>query len=167
MALTTDSPLDEGGGPAPPTWSGAGGAGYGAGLMAKRRGAKELSKRSRVVAVHDLVGVPEGTSGRVEVVNGLTWIRYWVQFDNGVWLGSVDAKAVVAEDDWWDYRERRTAEAARAAEEAARPKAAVAPAAAAAAPAGAAPDASTSKIPAALLARSQAAKAKKAAASSE
>ena len=127
--------------------------------MAKTRGAKGLSTKSRVVAARDLVGVPEGTPGRIELVNGLTWTRYWVQFDNGVWLGSVDSKAVVAEDDWEDHLEQRAAAAARAAEEAARPPAEKAPAAApaeAAAPA----DAGTSRIPAALLARSQAAKAK-------
>ncbi|MDQ3385305.1 MAG: hypothetical protein M3503_04745 [Actinomycetota bacterium] len=126
--------------------------------MAKKRGAKGLSTKSRVVAEHDLVGVPEGTPGRIELVNGLTWIRYWVQFDNGVWLGSVDADAVVAEDDWEDHLDRRAAAQARAAEEAARPKAEAAPAAATADAAPA--DAATSRIPAALLARSQAAKAK-------
>ena len=130
--------------------------------MANKRGAKGLSKKSRVVAARDLVGVPEGTPGRIELVNGLTWIRYWVQFDNGVWLGSVDADAVVAEDDWEDHLERRAAAQARAAEEASRPAAETAPAAAAAAAAPA--DAATSKIPAALLARSQAAREKKKAA---
>ena len=130
--------------------------------MANKRGAKGLSKKSRVVAARDLVGVPEGTPGRIELVNGLTWIRYWVQFDNGVWLGSVDADAVVAEDDWEDHLERRAAAQARAAEEASRPAAETAPAAAAADAAPA--DAATSKIPAALLARSQAAREKKKAA---
>ena len=133
--------------------------------MAKTRGAKGLSTKSRVVAARDLVGVPEGTPGRIEVVNGLTWTRYWVQFDNGVWLGSVDAKAVVAEDDWDDHLERRAAAAAQAAEEAARPTPAEAPAAATADAPPADPGAG--KIPAALLARSQAAKAKKAAAAAE
>ncbi len=137
--------------------------------MVKTRGAKGLSTKSRVVAERDLLGVPEGTPGRIELVNGLTWIRYWVQFDNGIWLGSVDAKAVVAEDDWEDHLDRRAAAAARAAEEAAKPVQEGAPAAApATAPADAAPaDAGASKIPAALLARSQAAKAKKAAAATE
>ena len=132
--------------------------------MAKKRGAKGLSTKSRVVAARDLVGVPEGTPGRIELVNGLTWTRYWVQFDNGVWLGSVDADAVVAEDDWEDHLERRAAAQARAAEEASRPQAEAAPPAEAGTTDAAPADAATSKIPAALLARSQAAKAKKAAA---
>lgn len=49
-----------------------------------------LSKGDKVVATRALRGVPEGTRGKVQVVNGLTWMRYWVQFDNGVWLGSID-----------------------------------------------------------------------------
>lgn len=135
--------------------------------MAKKRGAKSLSTKSRVVAARDLVGVPEGTGGRIELVNGLTWIRYWVQFDNGVWLGSVDGDAVVAEEDWEDHLERRAAAQARAAEEASRPKAEAAPAAAAPSGDAAPADAATSRIPAALLARSQAAKAKKQGAAAE
>lgn len=132
--------------------------------MAKVKSDKgALPLKARVVAVRPLVGIPEGTAGRIELVAGLTWIRYWVHFDNDVWLGSVDKDAVVAEDDWPDYQERRAAaavEAARRATEAPAPEvSAPAVEAAPAADAGA-----SSKIPAALLARSQAAKAKKAAA---
>ena len=131
--------------------------------MAKVKSDKgALPVKERVVAVRPLVGVPEGTAGRIELVAGLTWIRYWVHFDNGVWLGSVDKDAVVTEDDWPDYQERREAAAAEAAR-----RATEAPAREASAPAEAAPAAdagASSKIPAALLARSQAAKAKKAAA---
>ena len=115
-----------------------------------------LPTRTRVVAVRPLVGVPEGTTGRIEVVNGLTWIRYWVHFDNGVWLGPVDKADVVEEGDWPDYQERRRAEA-----EAAATRRAEEPEPEAAAPAAATEDAATSRIPAALLARSQAARAKK------
>ncbi len=140
---------------------------YGAGLMATaKRDGTVLPPKTRVVATKDLVGVPMGTPGRIEVVNGLTWMRYWVQFDNEVWLGSVDAAAVVAEDEWPLYQLRRAEAEARAAEEAARPPAEATPAAAAA-PAADADTGASSKIPAALLARSQAAKAKKAAAASE
>lgn len=119
---------------------------------------KPLTTNSRVVAVRDLQGVPAGTGGRIKIVSGLTWIRYWVEFDNGVWLGSVDAKSVVAEDDWPDYQRRRAEEQARAAEPA--PAAAPAPAA----EAGAEPEAGavSSRIPAHLLERSKAAKSRKA-----
>lgn len=130
--------------------------------MAKVESKSEvLPKKARVVAVRDLRGVPAGTGGKIRVVNGLSWPRYWVAFDNGVWLGSVDVGAVIAEDEWSAFQERMAAEAARAAEapaEVADPAATEAPAEAPAADAG-----STSKIPAHLLARSQAAKAKKSA----
>ncbi|MEX2659425.1 MAG: hypothetical protein WD232_06990 [Acidimicrobiales bacterium] len=128
--------------------------------MAKVKSDKgALPVKTRVVAVRPLLGVPEGTAGRIETVNGLTWIRYWVHFDNGVWLGPVDARAVVEASDWRAYQQRREAEAAEAARrateapepEAAAPEAEAAPAAS---------DGAASKIPAALLARSQAARAK-------
>lgn len=129
-----------------------------------------LSTRTRVVAVKPLLGVAEGTGGRIETVSGLTWIRYWVRFDNGVWLGPVDTAAVVEEGDWPAYQDRRRAQEAALAEAAARaaaepdtsePEPSDAPAESGS---GAEADGAASRIPAALLARSQAAKAKKAAA---
>jgi hypothetical protein len=57
--------------------------------MAKRQG-DELQLKDRVVAAAPLVGVPEGTGGRVATVNGFRWRRYWVTFDNGIELGSLD-----------------------------------------------------------------------------
>jgi hypothetical protein len=122
---------------------------------------KVLPKKTRVVAVRPLRGVPAGCGGQVKLVTGLTWPRYWVHFDNGVWIGSVDTGAVIAEDEWPDFQVRQADEARRAAEaptEAAAPAAAAPEAAAPAAESGAA-----SRIPAHLLARSQAAKAKKSA----
>lgn len=59
-----------------------------------------LSKRDKVVARTELRDVPEGTAGRVTLVNGLTWIRYWVRFDNGVSLGSIDRSALATADEW-------------------------------------------------------------------
>lgn len=132
-----------------------------------------LSIRTRVVAVEPLLGVPEGTGGRIETVSGLTWIRYWVHFDNGVWLGPVDTAAVVEEGDWPAYQDRRRADEVARAEAAERAAAEPDPPEGGASGAPGAPDASAespaadgaaSRIPAALLARSQAAKAKAAAA---
>lgn len=40
----------------------------------------------------DLPGVPAGTEGKVTVANGFSWLRYWVRFDNGVEVGSLDAR---------------------------------------------------------------------------
>jgi hypothetical protein len=58
--------------------------------MARSRDTETLRRKDRVVAAEDLAGAPEGTAGRVTVVNGFRWKRYWVQFDNGTDLGSLD-----------------------------------------------------------------------------
>ena len=52
---------------------------------------KPLQAQERVTLTRDIRGVPEGTNGKIKVANGLTWARYWVQFDNGEWVGSVSA----------------------------------------------------------------------------
>ncbi len=49
-----------------------------------------LKRKDRVVAAVDLPGVPAGTEGKVIMVSGFTWIRYWVRFENGVERGSVN-----------------------------------------------------------------------------
>ncbi len=54
----------------------------------------ELKKGAKVVATTELRGVPEGTAGKVVVKNGIRWIRYWVRFENGVTLGSIDRSAL-------------------------------------------------------------------------
>lgn len=60
----------------------------------------QLSKGAKVVARTDLRDVPEGTKGKVTLVNGFTWTRYWVQFDNDVWLGSIDRNVLATADEW-------------------------------------------------------------------
>ena len=64
--------------------------------MAKKTVAvPEVFRRGdKVIATADLRGVPEGTEGTVSVVNGFEWVRYWVRFDNGVSLGSINRKAL-------------------------------------------------------------------------
>ena len=52
----------------------------------------EFSRKDRVVAAEDLPGVPEGTPGTVMMVTGLKWIRYRVQFDNGIEHSLVDGR---------------------------------------------------------------------------
>ena len=119
-----------------------------------------LKARERVTLTRDIRGVPEGTHGVVKVANGLTWARYWVQFDNGEWVGSVSAADLVREGEYEEFKKRR-------AEEALRPKVAEQPAAAAAGDAGAAgggaAGGAASRVPAHLLERSQKARARKAA----
>ncbi|HUF32897.1 MAG TPA: hypothetical protein VMN58_06775 [Acidimicrobiales bacterium] len=114
------------------------------------------AKGDRVVAARDLVGIREGTAGRIEMVVGLTWTRCWVQFDTGEWMGSIDAKDLVPEHDWSAYQIRRAEAEARAAEEARNPPpAAEAPAATTAPSGGGGP---ASRIPAHILDRSKAAR---------
>lgn len=78
------------------------------------------AKNTKVKATTDLPGVPEGTVGKVKMTNGMSWLRYWVQFENGVWLGSVDHSQIVPAKEWEQYLRRReeAAEAAEAAAEA-------------------------------------------------
>lgn len=57
-------------------------------------------KGSKVVARRELRGVPEGTAGKVTLVNGFEWIRYWVLFENGVRLGSINRNALATPDEW-------------------------------------------------------------------
>jgi hypothetical protein len=58
--------------------------------MAKTASAPvQLRKGAKVVATAPLRDVPEGTEGRVMMVTGLSWIRYWVRFANGVQLGQI------------------------------------------------------------------------------
>lgn len=133
--------------------------------MAKTKtvaGPTSLDKNARVTLTRALPLVPEGTSGRIKVVNGLTWPRYWVQFENGQWVGSVSEADLVPSDDYEEYKVRRAEEAARPAATATADPAAGGDVAAAEAPAGAG-----SKVPAHLLERSQRARAKKAAADAE
>ena len=68
----------------------------------------EFRRNERVVALQDLVGVPAGTAGRVLLVDGLTWIRYRVLFENGVDIGSIDGSHLARPRDF----ERRRGELA-------------------------------------------------------
>jgi len=65
--------------------------------------------KERVVATTDMPGVPEGTTGKVIVVEGLTWIRYWVRFDNGVVRGSLNRKLLARPGEWTEIVRRREA----------------------------------------------------------
>jgi len=69
--------------------------------MAKTASAsKDLRKGAKVVAREALRDVPEGTTGKVILVAGFSWIRYWVRFDNGVSLGTVDRKVLATPEEW-------------------------------------------------------------------
>ena len=68
---------------------------------------KVLTKQQEVVAATNLKGVPEGTSGKVMLSNGLDWVRYWVKFENGVEMGSLHRNKLVSAEDWGLYLEER------------------------------------------------------------
>lgn len=50
----------------------------------------EFRRNQKVKLLDALPGVPQGTEGRVELVEGFTWTRYRVIFENGVDIGSID-----------------------------------------------------------------------------
>ncbi len=119
-----------------------------------------LKKGTRIVAATPLPGVPEGTAGKVGRSVGMTLVRYRVAFDNGVAMTSVAAPKLVPEDEWDEFRENRERAAVEAAERASRPP--EAPAAEAPATDAAAGGSPADDRLAALLARSKAAREKKA-----
>jgi hypothetical protein len=78
--------------------------------MARKEGKGEyLALKERVVTTTDLPGIPEGTAGKVIVVEGLTWIRYWVRFENGVVRGSLNRKVLARPSEWTELVRRREA----------------------------------------------------------
>lgn len=82
----------------------------------------QFRRNETVAATEDLPGVPAGTEGKVKLINGFSWIRYWVFFDNGVELGSLDNEQLVRPRHWDDFiqqREARVQAEAEAAERAA------------------------------------------------
>lgn len=82
---------------------------------------RDLRKGAKVVARTALRDVPEGTTGKVILVAGLTWIRYWVRFDNGISLGTVDRKVLATPEEWQRFlagdEEVATSDGASAADE--------------------------------------------------
>src|SRR5690242_5281019 len=80
--------------------------------MARKTSAvSKFRRRQKVVAVHELPGVPVGTDGVVYYEAGLRWFRYHVAFANGVELANVDGNDLVTVDEWRQLeRDRRRAE---------------------------------------------------------
>jgi hypothetical protein len=78
----------------------------------------DLSSRIRagakVRATTDLPGVPQGTHGKVAMSNGLTWLRYWVRFDNGELLSHLDHDKIVISRAWDQFFVQQDAAAAAA-----------------------------------------------------
>lgn len=112
----------------------------------------ELRRHQKVRAWVDLPSVPAGTPGKVLLVGGVTWVRYRVRFENGVEHGLLDGRHIVARDGWVPVDERVEEEAVVATEVAADDGA------------GAAASADNEfGVPAHLLERAKAARARRAA----
>ena len=112
-----------------------------------------LKVKEKVVAARSMPGIPEGTKGKVVMVAGFEWIRYWVRFENGQVRGSIDRSKLARAKDWEEIQARR----ARGEED---PAEAAGPAAAddgdgAAAPAGESVTYAGVAIPAHLIERSK------------
>ena len=66
----------------------------------------DLKRHQKVRAWTDLPGVPAGTPGRVLLVSGVSWIRYRVLFENGVEHGLLDGRHIVDPKKWVPVDER-------------------------------------------------------------
>ncbi len=115
----------------------------------------DLHKGDKIVASADLRGVPAGTKGKVALVNGLSWVRYWVRFDNGVAIGSVNRSHLATPKEW--ERKLSGAEDESVAPEAADDDGATA---AAGASSGGVTTANGSVVPQKLIDRAKAARAR-------
>jgi hypothetical protein len=69
-------------------------------VMATATAASILSSGTAVVSKGALRGVPSGTAGKVIHIQGLAWTRYWVLFDNGVRMGTLDRSRLATPDEW-------------------------------------------------------------------
>jgi hypothetical protein len=85
--------------------------------MAKRKPPGEFRRGETVKTLDPLPGVPQGTKGRVYLVDGFAWTRYRVLFDNGIDVGSLDGAALARPKEFEGALTRReqAAEAAEAA----------------------------------------------------
>ena len=76
--------------------------------MPKKESTDEvLRPKEKVVAAVDMPGIPEGTPGKIILPEGLTWIRYWVRFDNGVVRGTLDRRKLARPKEWAEILRRR------------------------------------------------------------
>ena len=86
--------------------------------MAKRAAPHEFKRGEIVRALEPLPGVPAGERGRVYLVDGFTWTRYRVLFDNGVDIGSIDGSKLARPRDYEAALARRAEAAAAEVEDA-------------------------------------------------
>lgn len=78
-----------------------------------------FKKNELVKATMDFPGVPSGTEGKIKVVNGFSWSRYWVFFENGIDLGQLDRNDLVRPQHWDHFFEQKAIAEEKAAKAAA------------------------------------------------
>jgi len=61
---------------------------------------RPLKRHQKVVATRDLPGVAAGTPGKVQLVNGFSWVRYRVRFVNGEEIGFLGRDDLVPAKEW-------------------------------------------------------------------
>lgn len=116
-----------------------------------------FKRGEKVMLVHPIPGRTEGERGKIKLVSGFDdWKRYWVRFTDGELVGSVDHANLVRPRMYPSWRQR---EEQAAAAQAAATDSNTAPAAAAI-EAGGGGGGVADLIPAALMERSRAAKAR-------
>jgi hypothetical protein len=75
----------------------------------------------QVIATRDILGIPSGTNGKIQLQNGLgRWNRYWVMFEGDRQVGQVDHDDLTRPyqlADWLEREEEKAAMALRSAEE--------------------------------------------------
>ncbi len=120
-----------------------------------------FTKGETVITTRDLRGIGSGSEGKVQLSNGLgVWNRYWVRFKDGQLVGQITHEDLVRPnqlDLWHEKKEADRLAAENAANEAEAE--AEKPAETVAEPSGGGDDLA-SRIPADLLERSRAAKAR-------
>jgi hypothetical protein len=107
----------------------------------------EFKPGDKVILTEKLKGVPVGTPGKVIHMQGLTWTRYWVSFDNGIRMGTIPRTKLATHDEW-DRKQNGTDEVVAAA----KPGAAATPGAS---DGGAAVMADVNGVPGHLIERSR------------
>jgi hypothetical protein len=77
--------------------------------MAKAPTIDRFRRGETVKTLDPLPGVPEGTRGRVNLIDGFAWTRYRVLFENGVDVGSLDGSTLARPKQFDEALARRAA----------------------------------------------------------
>jgi hypothetical protein len=75
--------------------------------MAKAAPIDRFRKGESVRTLDPLPGVPQGTKGRIYIVDGFAWTRYRVLFENGVDIGSLDGSTLARPSQYQEALDRR------------------------------------------------------------